>query len=127
VNGAEEGYETVPRDRNEWVQVYGQSRALDEALKDADFWEEWAKHSARRLNAAMAELEDVRDELAESNAANHELHAALSDLVDHTDDTCPLLVDRDRYRLAWLSARRRAARESEYAAEALSRKSTCAD
>lgn len=30
--------------------------------------------------------------------------------------------ERDRYRLAWLSARRRAARETEFAAEALALK-----
>jgi hypothetical protein len=75
----------------------------------------------RAYNAAMSDLEIQERALREARADadyfkewaagnGHRLNAALS--------------ERDRYRLAWLSARRRAADEANYALEALDLKAT---
>lgn len=139
---AERGYETVPRDLYAWMREYPErERALTEALKDADFWEEWAKGSARRLTETQAERDRLAADVAEAHSEIERLRAVLRELDDRlswhtTCKTCARILDsayeetcraeeaeteRDRYRLAWLSARRRAAREVDYAAEAVRR------
>jgi hypothetical protein len=50
-------------------------------------------------------ITELEAEVELAHAANRELHAELCDLVDHTDATCTVVPERDRYRLAWLSAR----------------------
>lgn len=50
--------------------------------------------------------EALEEELELAHTATRELHHTLSDLVDHTDATCVVLPVRDRYRSAWISARR---------------------
>ncbi|MEV5319134.1 hypothetical protein AB0K92_16015 [Streptomyces sp. NPDC052687] len=73
---------------------------------------------------AQAEVERLKDRLRyEHNRANsaidreetaekavEELQEELSRLVDHTEASCVVVADRDRYKAAWQSARRRASR-----------------
>jgi hypothetical protein len=64
---------------------------------------------------------DLATWLVDTEDANAELHRAASDLADHADETCSVLPERDRYRLAWLSARRRDGVNSMNALEVIDR------
>jgi hypothetical protein len=48
--------------------------------------------------------------LVDAEDALKELNEAASDLADHTDATCSVVAERDRYHLAWTSARSRVKR-----------------
>jgi hypothetical protein len=102
--------------------VHAENGRADFNQDEAESLRDLLRAENERADKAIDREEALEEELELSHAATRELHHALSDLVDHTDETCNVLPERDRYRLAWLSARRRAARESQHAAEALALK-----
>lgn len=128
MNGPEEGVQS----REERIEALAEesARTLAEWFVDAEDERDGRRAASEadisagddRYVTALVERDRLTAELEATQAANRELHASLCDLVDHTDATCTVVAGRDRYRSAWLSARRRAAKEAEFAAEALALK-----
>lgn len=117
--------ESVERASDEMTRAYNTSVAdvarLSEALKeeraDAEYYEAWAKGNARRLNAALADVQHLQRALHLSEAkiggaARYVDQAnARSDMLEGAMTAYEGIADeRDRYRLAWLSARARVRR-----------------
>jgi chromosome segregation ATPase len=98
-------------------------KALKEARADSEYFEEWATANGKRLNATLAQRDEYRDALSEvatydeweisAVGQSEPVRLVVTDVRPHAD------AERDRYRLAWLSARRRAADEANYGMEAL--------
>jgi len=108
------------------AEVERLGKALKEARADSEYFEEWATANGHRLNAALADVDRLtRDlRLSEAKVGGAALYVdqvnaridMLENVVTAYDGTHG---ERDRYRLAWLSARRRAADEANFAMEAL--------
>ncbi|GGY88833.1 hypothetical protein CP967_31290 [Streptomyces nitrosporeus] len=105
------------------AEVYDLREELTEAHRQRAFQRE---EDAGRIEALRAEVRRLSRalRLSEAKVGGAKLHvdqvntrlAMLEDVVTACDD---LLGERDRYRLAWLSARRRAAEEAVLGAEAV--------
>jgi hypothetical protein len=86
--------------------------ALKEARADSEYFEEWATANGKRLNATLAQRDEYRDVLSEvatydeweisAVGQSEPVRFVVTDVRPHAD------AERDRYCLAWLSARRRA-------------------
>lgn len=108
VSGAEEGAqslrERLERDVTNWLDP---DRNLTEVVDDL-------------TGTAQAEVEAVRVRMASSLAYENERANRAIDREERAEEYADEMAEeRDRYRLAWISARRRAAMESVYATEAL--------
>jgi hypothetical protein len=58
---------------------------------------------------------ELAESLVDAEDALKELNDEACRLADHTDATCVVLAERNRYKAAWRSARRRAKRNRSYA------------
>lgn len=127
IESVERAHDEVVRERNTAVaDVERLGEALKDARADADYFQEWADGNGRRLNDAMAEVQRLTRalRLSEAKVGGAKLYVdqvnARSAMLDGALTAYEGIADeRDRYRLAWLSARRRAAEEAVLGAEAV--------
>lgn len=91
-------------------------RDLTSARADATYFQEWAEFNGRRLNDALAEIERLNGQVERFQgwrAAIYEVARASFRAAGKSRRSAV------RYRLAWISARRRAAEEAVLGADAV--------
>ncbi|MFD5198831.1 hypothetical protein ACFWM7_01410 [Streptomyces sp. NPDC058375] len=131
IEAVEAAHDEAVRERNAAVaDVKRLGEALKDVRADADYFQGWADGNGRRLNEALAEIERLNDEVAQLRSAwkvstatresyrrvTRDLNGVIRELLSASAER---MHERDRYRLAWLSARRRAAEEANLGAEAV--------
>ncbi|WP_327712409.1 hypothetical protein OG912_32320 [Streptomyces sp. NBC_00464] len=117
----ERAYDEVVRALNASVAGAEQlGKELKDARADSAYFEEWATGNGHRLNAALADVQRLERALRLSEAkiggaARYVDQAnARSDMLEGAMTAYEGIADeRDRYRLAWTSARLRARRQAE--------------
>ncbi|WNI28630.1 hypothetical protein [Streptomyces sp. ITFR-6] len=127
IESVERAHDDAARERNAAVDnVERLGEALKDARADVTYFQAWAESNGRRLNEALAEVARLTRalRLSEAKVGGAKLH------VDNVNARSAMLEgalmayegtadERDRYRLAWISARRRAADEANFGMEAL--------